>query len=317
MKSGLVIQGPIWSPGYGPYEFKEDGSLQRQWIDFNSANNIKQMVTQACDFFDYVILVTWKNTERESDLSGLEKSENFLTIELEENSFLESKAREGCHKYHQIFTTHAGAAKLNELGATLIAKCRTDHTLNMELIYNATLNHEKYNYYALGVPNINLFEADRLTDFYLVGNASVIEEMCATYLVEPEIFVDTHKDYFYKFGQFLQTKSTIRSSYSSILSRNSNFRIASAWSEIYYPLNPKIFEDFHWRGERVNFHLNRWVRWFFVLHGKNQFRLSYAPLLNFFILGLARILKRPLIRYTSSFTYKRFRRNALNGKFFK
>jgi hypothetical protein len=77
MKTGLVIQGPVLSPGYGPYEFKEDGSLQRQWIDFNSTNNIIQIASQACEFFDHVVLVTWKNIENEIDLADLMNFGNF------------------------------------------------------------------------------------------------------------------------------------------------------------------------------------------------------------------------------------------------
>lgn len=315
MKSGLVIQGPIESNGFGPFEFKPDGSFQKDWLNYDARVNILETIESAVEYFDFVVLATWKLPDNHSFISNLSKIDKLHIVELEENSFLKEKASNGYHKYHQIFTTRAGAAKLFELGATLMSKCRTDQTLSMDLLFAATVKHEDRRYYSLGVPYLNLFESDRLTDFYFTGNTKVVEELCDYYLTHDELFVDVHKDYFFHFAKFLGYKASIHGLHDHSDFRRSNFFVALAWTSVFYPLDSRIFRNFHWRGRKVNSRLNSWVRWFFVLHSKFIMGLKVKAITNYFLLGMIRILKKPFVRISSQILFRKLRREAAGDVF--
>lgn len=314
MKEGLIIQGPLFSPGFGPYEFQSDGSFRKSWIDFDCKENVLSTIESAKNHFDHIVLVTWYNAEYSDYIKSLKNYPQVEVIELQESAILSKLDKSSVHKYHQVETLRAGSARLEELGCDVMAKVRTDHSLNLDLLSKQVHLHRRRNVKSLGVPNINLFELDRLTDFYFVGRPEVIRGMCDFYLNSPEICADTHKDYFLSFLHFLSEDVELIKSiqYSdSILKRD--FYCISAWTQYYYPLPSGMFKNFYWRGRGVSYRLNGWIRWFSAFHEVRKGSRSLKLKLNLFSILIVRQLKRPTIKFTSAILFRIYRRKALRS----
>jgi hypothetical protein len=317
MKTGLVIQGPILSPGYGPNEFHCDGTYTKTWIEYDSRANIERLVRSASQLFDATIIVTWKEQGYGDFLSSLHIPGKIEILELEEDDFLISKMKGGASKYHQMFTTLNGAKKLQELKCDVIAKVRTDHYLDIQLLHNEVLGHWKRNSRSIGVPNLNIYQLDRLPDFYLVGNTNVIVELCEEYMKSPEIFFDTHKDFFYKFAQILGRRQNLSSTADNSWGELKKFlQNTAVWSELFYPLDRKLFWSYYWRGKRVNHNLNRWIRWFFLLQSKNPLQKWVKISVNAVIIVAIRESKKPFNRITSGIVYRKYRNLAQRNIFY-
>ncbi len=56
-----MIQGPIFSPGYGPYEFDRDGNYVKSWIEYDATADIIETVREASVFFNHIVVSTWKS----------------------------------------------------------------------------------------------------------------------------------------------------------------------------------------------------------------------------------------------------------------
>ena len=311
IKTGLIIQGPLYSPGYGPYEFKPDGSFEKSWIEFDCKQNLLETIQSAKMLFDHIVLATWHDPKYADFINSLAKYPHVHVIELKESPELVKLSQSGVHKYHQVETLRTGAAKSEELGCDVVAKIRTDHSVNLGLLSRQVKRHRLHNENSLGVPNINLFELDRLTDFFFVGRPEVIKGMCDFYLSSPETSVDTHRDYFLGFLHFLSKDEDliqiIRDS-ESILKRD--IKCVFAWTNYYYPLRSGMFRNFYWRGRGVNHRLNGWIRWFYAFHASRPDFLSIKFGLNLILILLVRQLKKPTIKYTSAVLFRVYRRKA-------
>jgi hypothetical protein len=311
MKTGLIIQGPLFSPGYGPYEFQSDGRFEKAWIEFDCKENVLLTIMEANRFFDYIVLVTWKNKEYSQFIKSLENYSRVTVIELEENDILSNFNLNGVHKYHQVETLKAGAGKLEELGCEFVGKIRTDHSLNIKLLAAQVKMHQHRNRDSLGVPNINLFELDRLTDFYFVGRSSVIREMCEFYMNRSENCKDTHRDYFLSFLLYLSKNqkmvSKIRDSESKFIR---DFYSIVAWTSYFYPLSASFFKNFTWRGRLVNHRLNGWIRWFYSFHESRNALHILKLVLNLILLLSIRWIKRPTIKFSSALLFRFYRWRA-------
>lgn len=314
MGKGLIIQGPLFSPGYGPYEFQSDGSFKKSWIDFDCKDNLLRTIESAKMLFDYVVLATWHDPKYADFIESISKYPYVHIIELEESPKLMKLSQSGVHKYHQVQTLRVGAAKLEELGCEVVAKIRTDHSLDLGLLSKEVERHRFRNENSLGVPNINLFELDRLTDFFFVGRPDIIKGMCDFYLNSPETCVDTHRDYFLGFLHFLSKDADlikiIRDS-ESIWERDS--KCVFAWTNYYYPLHSGMFRNFYWRGRGINHRLNGWIRWFYALHASQPKLHNFKFRLNLFLIIFVRQLKKPTIKYSSAVLFRIYRRKALKS----
>jgi hypothetical protein len=308
MKTGLIIAGPILSPGYTPYYFHEDGSYQKNWVDYDSSPNIINLVNQASDLFDHIVLVTWKTSNPSDLLTMLRSTTKVEIIELSENAFLiDELINKGRSKYHQIETMYAGAKKLGELGCDVIAKVRTTHGINLKILFDDLLHHTNRNKRSIGVSYMNLFERDRLVDYHFIGNTKVIESLCASYLSTPELFQGVHEDYYAKFANFLSENVNLNEN-RKLMDRILNYiRIISDWTQFFYPLNRKLLKNFYWRGVKVNSNLNFWIFWSFLFHAKNSRSLWIKTIGNIAIINLAQALIRPSMRLHSFFAYKFYR----------
>lgn len=299
MRTGLVIQGPILSPGFGPYRFNSDGEFKRAYIDYDSRENVLQLIEIAMNKFDFVVIATWRSAESVNFAKEIQNVKDVYIVEVEESETLKSFASESIHKYHQITTTLAGVQKLQELGCKLVAKVRTDQYLDVRSLHRQLLENRN-RISSLGVPYINLFELDRLVDFYFIGQTEIVIEVLSSYMSEPEAFTDVHLDYFYKFSKSLTGKATLlnpdsRSGGAQFIQNH------AIWSDTFYPLKKSLFTGLYWRGEKVNSQVNSWVRWFNSCNS----RIS-----NLFVFTFVRVLRRISLRPRS---YLLFRANRISG----
>lgn len=314
MKKGLIIQGPLYSPGYGPYEFQPDGTFQKLWINFDSKINVLETIELAEGLFDHIVVATWQNDDYIDFIKSLEGYSRVRVIELREDMRLLELRQKGVHKYHQVKTLGAGAGILEELGCDVVAKIRTDHSVNLKLLSQDVELHRRRNDRSLGVPNINLFELDRLTDFYFVGRSNVIREMCEYYSNNPETCADTHRDYFLNFLQCLsRDKNLIKCIQDADNSYKRDFHSIAAWTNYFYPLRPAMFKNFYWRGRTINHRLNGWIRWFHSFHKHDTTSHNLKFVLNLILILTIRELKRPTIRFSSAMLFRLYRRKALRS----
>ncbi len=312
MKKGLIIQGPLFSPGFGPYEFKADGSFDKSWIDYDCAKNVQNTIEVAKKYFDHIVISTWRDDDYTNFLTSLGTHERVEIVLLDENARLSELNRLGVHKYHQIVTLRAGASKLEELGCDVVAKIRTDHAVNLELLSRQVKQHRGKNRKSLGVPNINLFELDRLTDFYFVGNSDVIRDLCDYYISHEEFCADTHKDYFLNFLTFLSKDKVLVEKIQNSESRLiRDYYCIFVWTHFFYPLSAALFKDFSWRGRLVNHRLNGWIRWFYTFHSSHNYFSRLKFLLNLISILLVREMKKPTIRFSSAILFRFYRLKAL------
>jgi hypothetical protein len=307
MRTGLVIQGPILSPGFGPYRFNSDGEFKRSYIDYDSRENILKLIEMARNKFDFLVIATWKSAESVNFAKKFQNVKNVYIVEIEESETLKRFASESIHKYHQITTALAGVQKLQELGCELVAKVRTDQYLDVRSLHGQLLENSN-RISSLGVPYVNLFELDRLVDFYFIGQTETVIEVLSSYMNEPESFTDVHLDYFYKFSKSLTGKATLLN--PNLRSGGQQFfQNHAIWSETFYPLKKSLFAGLYWRGEKVNSQVNSWVRWFksykLGILNRNQ-----AIFLNLIVFTLVRLSRRITLRPRS---YLLFRVNRIRG----
>ena len=189
-----------------------------------------------------------------------------------------------------------------------MAKIRTDQHVNLPLLHKLAKDHSRRNPRSLGVPNVNLFEIDRLTDFYFLGDCQLVANLCEYYMGSPQLFDDTHKDYFYKFSHFLMGREFLPpNSHMKLFNFRQEINNIAIWTEAFYPLDSRLFDDFYWRGRKVNNKLNGWVRWFFVLHSKSSSKIFFRTFGNIIQISIVRSVKRPFIKVFSALAYRRQR----------
>lgn len=313
MKTGLIIAGPIISPGYTPYFFDVNGEYRKSWVDYNSSSNVLNLIEQASVLFDCIVLVTWNTSLPFDFLPMIRQKTNVEIIELSENGFLDYQLNgRGTSKYHQVETMYAGAKKLGELGCDIIAKVRTTHGINVKILFDEVLRHKKRHKRAIGVSYMNLFECDRLVDYHFVGKTETVELLCESYLSSPELFEGVHEDYFWKFGNFLSGKMDVSQSHTFLERLSNNVLIISYWTQFFYPLNRKLLKNFYWRGIEVNSKLNFWIFWSFLFHSKSQRSIYIKTFGNLVLINLARSLVKHAIRPYSFFAYKFYRSISAN-----
>ena len=294
------------SSGFGPLVFNPDGKYDKNWIEYDARRNIQKSLAAAADLFDHIVIATWKTEIDLSPFFDVVSRDRLHIVQITEDSFLSEMAKRGIHKYHQVKTTLSGLELLSKLGCDVVAKIRTDHGLNLELLHNEVLRHSGRNPMALGVPNLNLFEIDRLTDFYFVGNVEIVQTICAEYLSSPEVCDDVHADYFYKFATTFSGEKKHFPTTPGPGTLN-QYQQTQIWTSLFYPLDRRLFEDFYWRGVKVNFRLNSWVRCFFLLHANSNRSLRLKTFINLILISSTRVTRKPTIKLKSWFQFRFYR----------
>jgi hypothetical protein len=241
-------------------------------------------------------------------VSKLQSNSKVTVVINSEDTFLIDKRKSGTHKYHQVFSLLTGIRVLRNLECDVIVKSRTDQRLDMSRLHKAATQHLSKNLASLGVPYMNLFEIDRLADFYWVGETKTMERLCSSYLETPEIFSDGHKDYYYKFSKiFLQNNPEFdsgRNSTQGILKLPESHLL---WTAAFYPLRKSIFRGSRWRGKRINSTLNSWIRWHSLINCSNSNHIVIGTISNIVVIKIVKVIKRPFIRIFSALLYRIFR----------
>lgn len=305
MKKALLVQGPLISPGFTPFFFDETGNYINEWVDYDAVANVCKIVDSALKFFDVIVISTWSGQSAQL-LNTLQIwPENVFLEILNEDDFLKKKREEGTHKYHQVKSTLAGALILESLNCDLVAKIRTDQSLDLEVLSFAVSNHANKPSYSFGVPYLNIFEMDRLTDFYFVARTSILISTLKNYLVVQESFQDTHKDYFYNFSDFIFKSTDLKSKkYLKLLNKYPHFYNFLAWTKFFYPLSPKLYRSMVWRGIKVNHRVNSWIRYFRTINVPNDYFLPMQLFWNLSLISLTRLFRLILMKPVSYIFFK-------------
>ena len=297
MKKGLLIQGPMISSGFSPYHFTQHGKYERVWIDYNAINNVMKIIDDASKFFDIIVISTWDNPTAKQFISLKIFPRNVFIVLSSEKDIPRERISSDTHKYHQIYSSLVGALRLESLGCEIIAKVRTDQFVNLEELSKSVDKHQKKPKYSIGVPYLNIFEMDRLTDFYLVSRASVMIETFRNYLSLKESYQDTHKDYFHNFSKIIINLSGIdKIKYFNNLNKYPHKINLLVWSTIFYPLDPKLYTKFLWRGIKVNHKINGWIRFYKLLTVSNYAWLPFAMSYNSISLNFAKCFRVIMMR---------------------
>ena len=309
MKTGLVIQGPVFSPGFGPYKWTTNGVFKKEYIPFDSSENILQLVKVASPIFDEIIVVTW-SSEYSSNVKRELMSTNITFLECNEELFLSEMShlghniKSGNHKYHQIYTINLGTKELIKRNCQVMAKIRTDHFLDVNALQKAVKKQAERDFSYFGAPYLNLFELDRLTDFYFISHCHTMKELTQAYLCDSQINEDTHYDYFYKFTKYLVSNDN-RNDNSFIRNQLSKrFFTYFVWTSYLYPIDLKVFKSLTWRGLKVNHRLNYWIRLFYTIKCTKGTLLIPAVVFNFFIINVLRVFHRLSGRSISFIQYR-------------
>ena len=307
-KFGLLVQGPISSPGFGPYGWMENGKYDKRWINYDAYADVEKWIIEGQNYFSNIVVSTWDYP----DIDILQKFCKDFKVDLivnHENERLREAALT-THKYHQITTSLSGIEALRNRGCNVVAKVRTDHRLDVKVLWkqlekHATLGLRNH----VGVPYMSLYELNRLTDFYWVGNIEVLQRIFHFYLNSPEYSDDTHEDYFMNFirsgidfNHPDLNSTSLKGKYLSLK------QLVQLWTENFYPLERKLYESLHWRGQKIDHRANRWIRWFYLMVPRKYLNIRICSTVNFLMVGTVRVAKRPFIRITSFFHFRKSKR---------
>ena len=140
LKIGLIIQGPINSPGIrGPFlrDKSRDIKNEKEFItDYDCTENIINLANDAEEYFDEIVLSTWQN----SSLEILEKNQSITKLVVSDESKFTSEAINNTmflQNYKKMFYTIKVACdylKLKDLD--FIVKVRTDLEVDLKLLYD-------------------------------------------------------------------------------------------------------------------------------------------------------------------------------------
>lgn len=210
MKRGLVIQGPLVSTGRG-------GGAGVGTTTYDCLANIERIVSEYSDFFDEIVVSTWKTSPTEC----LEKLKNLgVKIVLSDDSNLDHVS--GDNRLRQHHTTLIGLKTLSQEIVTA-CKVRTDQFFNIRGFFDEfeTANERFRDYEALdrrGYIQGLFLQLDKpfgLCDFTLVGHLSDLTEFYeAQFLSDP-----TPRETFNDWPEGSATKKYLWHSLGSSLSR--------------------------------------------------------------------------------------------------
>jgi hypothetical protein len=99
VKSGLIIQGPILSPGVGPLTRISGSKMTRPTIDFDSTKNVLNLVESSVKIFDEVLLITWWQNLGSFDVFGNHSRTFRLFCLMRKNCLLKETTQINIDKY--------------------------------------------------------------------------------------------------------------------------------------------------------------------------------------------------------------------------
>jgi hypothetical protein len=272
MKIGLVIQGPIVGGGLtgATYGEGKTSAPVSKFKPYNALDTIQENVNQGFEYFDQIVLSTWKGEPTAALRELFSDVLSFQIVESDDptpNPNQKRKPIPGIPYLHQankvrmFHSTRKGLETLQKAGVTHAVKIRTDQSLDLKLLHQEfstfLLQAEK----KLFVPSLRENTPWIVSDFYFGGQLNLLESICK-FLENSSIeFHDNpHTDFFFK-TYFLMNgmfEATEWSSYfidtnTDPLSSSTDAIVRSAIEKIWSPGTRRLYESILWRGEKIQF----------------------------------------------------------------
>jgi hypothetical protein len=272
MKIGLVIQGPIIGGGltgatYG--EGKTNAPVSK-FNPFNALDTIQDNVTRGVEYFDQIVLSTWKGEPTDALREHFSDDLNFQIIENDDptpNPNQKRKLVPGIPYLHQankvrmFHSTRKGLETLQKSGVTHAVKIRTDQSLNLKLLHEEVSTFLLQAEGKLFIPSLRENTPWIVSDFYFGGQVSLLESICKFLENSPSEFHDNpHTDFFFKTyflmnGMFEATEwgSYFIDTNTDPVSPSTDAVVRSAIEKIWSPGSRRLYESILWRGEKIKF----------------------------------------------------------------
>jgi hypothetical protein len=284
---GLIIQGPISSPGitgdmFGKGKYSIDSS---KIVNFQCQENIVNLCKSARPHFEKIIVSTWDNQESRKFKEGIPAAVEVLLLQDPgprpgkykpkneyEIEFLSN------NKIRQFQGIRAALEILRKCNLDLIVKVRTDQYIDIPKL--ATELREFSNNVAdrgFFVPYTLTSVPWAIPDFFIAGTPRNLLSLCELMTSSFEFHWNVHRDLFFKGGLVLQPHLTL-----SVMSmtQRSNDRVTGPEAqvmrriqEIWLNGSQDLFSAMSWRGKTIEFNKNEIC--FLTEKGKNISILEY------------------------------------------
>lgn len=320
MKIGLVIQGPIISGGFTgqTHGSGRTRAPKNLLVKFDSSNTINQNVAEGLQYFDEIVLSTWKN---EISKLTLEVSSYVKVLSLDDPTPTPAtlmKPIKGFRDFHtinsvrQFYSTIEGLKYLSSKGVTHAIKIRTDQKIDIKLLYQEFIEFISHKDQKFFVPFLVPKTPWIIPDFYIGGEISEFTNISKA--MTNEIFkfhINVHRDIFFKaiflYSDFIR-ELPLKNFF--MYRDEASFEIIKMieYSEkaLWHPGTRKLYESVVWRGEKVK-------------EGTNDKKFDKGQLLDLNIikqnLGANIDWNQMLVTFTGSKSAFRFTFNIILYKF--
>jgi hypothetical protein len=268
-KVGLVIQGPLMSPGLTGADIlkRKEESI---FIDYDCRNNIQRIIDDYGHLFDSVVVSTWKKE--------IVPGESFVGADLvtaddpgASSTYEFSKFFKNNNRYRQFYGILQGVKYLEKnKGVEHIIRIRTDQYLNLERLivdFEQRVGRIKSKDAALFVPLLQTKKRYHILDFYFGASKQSLKKFCEAMLAFDcaEFALSVHNEIVLKYA-YVNYKNEIKVSDQAYFSKSSALISSTEGNKIYdhmlshvfFSFDTSILETLEWRGKPV---LNKWYVW--------------------------------------------------------
>jgi len=265
MKIGLVIQGPIISGGFTgqTHGYGKTRASEKLLVKFDTNISIKDNVIEGTQYFDEIILSTWKNEIPNLTPELLSKVE---VLGLDDPTPTPPSLRKPLKEFtdfhtintvRQFYSTVEGLKHLSNKGVTHAIKIRTDQKIDMKLLHQEFTQFIRQKDRKFFVPFLVPKTPWTIPDFYIGGEIN--EFINISMAMTNEIFkfhTNIHRDLFFKANFFysdfirefpLKNFFIFRDEASSEIMKMIDYSEKTLW----YPGSRDLYESIVWRGQNV------------------------------------------------------------------
>lgn len=253
-KIGIVLQGPLFSPGRKP----ESSNISRSdlskddVINYIVVENISEIFHSYKDMFE-IVCVTWEN-EDPSLLENLciEIGEQNVFAIKDETRFVPSTSdvSGGNNKYRQFLSSLKGVEELRRRGCGYAIKARVDQKLDFLRLWEDFIHMRKYRPKSVLVPWVWKSKPDVLIDFFFCAEVDLLEHIFYNYLHKPELFSGVHRDIFYRWSESLYAPPFMKMYF---LYRTPFFYsyILKMHNIVFCPASKEVYDTIFFRGYNI------------------------------------------------------------------
>ena len=267
IRFGLVIQGPTNSFGLSGGQFgkgKYSQSLETL-TNMDCRQNVLELAQKAIDYFDHVIVSTWRSPGLEKFANSLPAKVDFLMLDdpggrpgkyigsgYQESNFYSN------NKVRQFFGLEAALIKMQEKSIDVTAKLRTDQNLDLEMLrLELDMLYKSGTEVIFFVPYFLKSVPWAIPDFYLAGNTERFLVLSKFMQTSFEFHANVHRDLFFK-GSLIGDP-VMSSNVFSMLHRRVD-KVTEKEAELIHSLlsfwssgSFELFQSLTWRNEKVSF----------------------------------------------------------------